>query len=1363
MNEQGMVVKRLLVLTFLMLVFTVVQASAEKRVALVIGNNDYTTLPDLNNAKKDAEGIATKLRGLQFDVILRTNAGAQSISRALAAFEKRIEKADVALVYYAGHGIESNGKNHLIPSDARIEVEEDLRFGSIDSQEFLHAMKRAGSPLNIVILDACRDNPLPRRSRSAARGLTVQAIPAGIKGTAIVYSAAPGQKAEDGPKGGYGVFTAALLKVLDEPGLKLEEVFKKTARLVSASTRGRQDPWFNSSVKGDFYFKPGAPMLAPTVSQKPPDINSWDLIKDSTDPKLFKKFLKQYPNSRFARLARLKVKNKKDESSIFSIFSLTRPTDSIEEMDATYVAVKTANLREKPSTKSKKVGQAKINSGLNVTGKVKGKNWYRVAHGGDTAFIFASLVKAIDATELEAWNRVSKSKDAKEFDEFLKEHPSGHFTDRAKQLKDALKPVQVAVVSLPMPNVPSPAKPAVVAPPKLVIPKAANPAVGIYPQQHKPGRTFKDCPGCPEMVVIPAGSFQMGNLGGDGGFDEKPVHRVTIPKPFAVGKYEVTQAEYLTVMGSNPSYSNGEIDREILFNPSDPTDNFDPNSHYHLGNRYPVENVSWIDAQEFVTKLRVRTGKKYRLLSEAEWEYVARAGTKTKYPCGDVDSCLRKVGWYVVNSKSRTHRVGGKEPNAFGLHDLQGNISEWVEDCWNNNYNNAPTDGSVWNGGDCSRHVIRGGSWDNEPLLMRSAFRDRESADTKNIFYGFRIARDLDENELKASNTNQPKQVAIVTPPVQYKTSTPSNILPPGTPDELYLYAFNIMNNGKYEDAMKAWKGFLAKYGDDKLAPYAHFWLGKTHYNLKKYRHALKSFYASFKANHQDSKAPETLLMLGKSLVKLNKQKEACLTFKKLEDGFPNAFWIRQTLDEERKRSSCGVSGQITPTNSAPTEGRLRPKKVAVVTPPKPTVPSRVKSAVGIYPQRYKPGDTFKDCPKCPNMVVISAGSFQMGDFVGGGYRDEFPVHNVTISKPFAVGKYEVTQAEYRAVMESNLSQFKGDLNPVETVSWQDALRFVRKMSTKLNKKYRLLSEAEWEYVARAGTTTKFYCGNDNGCLGNVSWDDRNSGFRTHPVGGKEANAFGLHDTHGNVSEWVEDCWNKNYNGAPTDGSVWNAGDCSRRVIRGGSYTVQPWELRSARRGAVSTTIGTPAFGFRIARDLDESELKASNTNQPKQVAIDTPPQQSQTNKQSNILPEGTPKEQYRFAFKLLGQRKYYEAEAAWKEFIEKNVNDPLWSNAQYWLGETYYVRKQYKLAARVFSQGIKASPKGPKAADMLLKLGMSLDNLGERVKACGEFLKLKVSFPGAAPRILLAVNVELKRADCINKFDKLFKKQLGY
>ncbi len=287
-------------------------ANAAKRVALVIGTDAYATLPKLNNAATDAKGMAKKLRSLGFDVILKVNAGERAIGRALADFEGRLAKAEVGLVFYAGHGIQSGGKNYLIPADAQIEVEEDLRYESIRAGDFLEAMERAGTPLNIVILDACRDNPLPKRSRSAARGLSVPIIPAGIKGTAILYSAAPGQTAQDGPKGGHGVFTGELLKVLGQPNLTLEKVFKETAQRVAAATNGKQDPWINSSVKGDFYFRSADSRPREKVTSSVPagssaEIVFWQSIQTSKNPADYADYLAQYPSGSFARLAKRRV------------------------------------------------------------------------------------------------------------------------------------------------------------------------------------------------------------------------------------------------------------------------------------------------------------------------------------------------------------------------------------------------------------------------------------------------------------------------------------------------------------------------------------------------------------------------------------------------------------------------------------------------------------------------------------------------------------------------------------------------------------------------------------------------------------------------------------------------------------------------------------------------------------------------------------------------------------------------------------------------------------------------------------------------------------------------------------------------
>ncbi len=278
---------------------------------------------------------------------------------------------------------------------------------------------------------------------------------------------------------------------------------------------------------------------------------------------------------------------------------------------------------------------------------------------------------------------------------------------------------------------------------------------------------------------------------------------------------------------------------------------------------------------------------------------------------------------------------------------------------------------------------------------------------------------------------------------------------------------------------------------------------------------------------------------------------------------------------------------------------------------------------------RPGPGSVFRDCDVCPEMVVLPSGSFRMGSPSSEKYRldNEGPVRRVRIGYAFAVGKYEVTFAEWDACVSdggcggyrpSDRGWGRGK-RPVIEVSWDDAKGYVDWLSRKTGKEYRLLSESEWEYAVRAGTTGPFHTGgtistdqanyngdpaggvrmivqmpslvrssksmaNYNGnSVGGVKWVYRR---QTVPVGSFGGNDFGLHNMHGNVSEWVEDCWNWSYAGAPSDGSAWESGDCGRRVMRGGSWGSYPWFLRSARRLGVDAGLRGYSFGFRVARTL---------------------------------------------------------------------------------------------------------------------------------------------------------------------------------
>jgi len=245
----------------------------------------------------------------------------------------------------------------------------------------------------------------------------------------------------------------------------------------------------------------------------------------------------------------------------------------------------------------------------------------------------------------------------------------------------------------------------------------------------------------PEMVVIPAGRFQMGCVSGrecadsdsEFPFREFPVHEIAIPQPFAISKYEVTFEDWDACVAGGACGG------------------YRPGDEGWGRERRPVINVSWDNAREFVAWLSEQTGAEYRLLSEAEWEYVARAGSQTAYTwgsdigvnranCGDWES----DGYGTCGDRwANTAPVGSFEPNSFGVHDMQGNVWEWVEDCWNESYAGAPSDGSAWRSGDCTVRMLRGGSWSHIPWTLRSANRLWDNAGTRYSYYGFRVARTL--------------------------------------------------------------------------------------------------------------------------------------------------------------------------------------------------------------------------------------------------------------------------------------------------------------------------------------------------------------------------------------------------------------------------------------------------------------------------------------------------------------------------------------------------------------------------------------------------------------------------------------------
>ena len=226
----------------------------------------------------------------------------------------------------------------------------------------------------------------------------------------------------------------------------------------------------------------------------------------------------------------------------------------------------------------------------------------------------------------------------------------------------------------------------------------------------------------PKMITLPRGGFVMGAPQDEVGRNENesPEHMIQIDYELSVGMYPVTFSEYDSYLACTGA-------RKIF-------------KEWSCGKR-PVVNVSWDDTQLYLEWLSRVTGKTYRLLSEAEWEYAARAGSQTAYSFGNDPKELDRYAWFRDNSLGMINPVGEKLPNAFGLYDMHGNIAELTQDCWNENYSGAPTDGSAWTTGDCSHRVVRGGSWSNIPQNLRSASRSRRLTDGFSGNFGFRVAR----------------------------------------------------------------------------------------------------------------------------------------------------------------------------------------------------------------------------------------------------------------------------------------------------------------------------------------------------------------------------------------------------------------------------------------------------------------------------------------------------------------------------------------------------------------------------------------------------------------------------------------------
>jgi uncharacterized caspase-like protein len=386
-------------------------AAAGTRLALVIGNGAYRDMGGLPNATNDAQLIATTLRDLDFEVAVSTDLDQNTMKRAIKDFGRRLDEAGqdaVGLFYYAGHGLQVNGANYLIPVEAEIERESDIDIEAVNVDWVLAQMDYAANDLNFLILDACRNNPVVRSFRSGTRGLAQVDAP---KGTLIAYATEPGGVAADGV-GSNSPYTLALAANMRKPGRAAEEVFRQVRIEVLAATDDQQTPWESSSLTGAFYFNEGTadtelevasldPAATPPAAPATPALDQerataaspriaevafWQSIADADDPALFEAYLRQYPKGEFRELAAWR----RDQFGGKAAGEV-----QILPLAATLYVQERANIREHPAANAELVMTVDPGWALSVTGEVAGSDWYRVALAEDRqAYIWKPLLGA---------------------------------------------------------------------------------------------------------------------------------------------------------------------------------------------------------------------------------------------------------------------------------------------------------------------------------------------------------------------------------------------------------------------------------------------------------------------------------------------------------------------------------------------------------------------------------------------------------------------------------------------------------------------------------------------------------------------------------------------------------------------------------------------------------------------------------------------------------------------------------------------------------------------------------------------------------------------------------------------------------
>ena len=720
--------------------------ASDKRVALVIGNSDYKASP-LRNPVNDAKDMSAKLRDLGFEVIERTNLGARQIGATLREFRSKLAPGAVALVFYAGHGLQVRGENYLPAVDSEIGGEEDLPNQSLAVRQIMDILDDVKTRLNLVFLDACRNNPYARSFRSTNTGLARVAAPAG---TLISFATRPGSVAADG-SGRNGLYTSALLEQMNSPNQPIEQMLKRVVTEVKVASNGRQEPWMEGSIEGEFCFGEcaGSAAAAPRADYDTAayELAFWDSIKASSNPEDFKAYLEQYPQGRFASLARNRL------AAGAAPASLAAASVGAEKARAPGAATPTVPAAPAAGTYSlddlKKQQEARTLWG----------NWQKQMQA---AFDQTAAMALMPDLQAAAWGRFLEryTEDNPYGGDAVKLRAEAHKRKRAAEAESVMQAQAAALAATTTGEADAPAQ----SPTRTETAAAQSQSpltqnIGASPARPAPESTMRDCPHCPALIPVQPGQFLMGSAESDGRDSELPAHTVRVAYSFLIGKYAVTVREFrafVQATGYNPTGCNRWTGTMSILFAGKTT--LEPHwswqaPGYAQEDSSPVACVSFVDASRYAEWLTKTTGRSYRLPSEAEWEFAARAGTTTSRPWGDEIQSNRAnchdcgSAW---DNKSAAP-VGSFPPNALGLHDMLGNVWQWTGDCWHADYHDAPAGGGARESGDCALRTVRGGSWYDFARFVRTAIRDYAGINTRLNTHGFRVVA---SPSLGADSTN---------------------------------------------------------------------------------------------------------------------------------------------------------------------------------------------------------------------------------------------------------------------------------------------------------------------------------------------------------------------------------------------------------------------------------------------------------------------------------------------------------------------------------------------------------------------------------------------------------------------------------